>query len=160
MGLVSSLPFCFEIWSLPTSAIWSKLKAAVVFPDRSPPIYMQRGNHLAFLSCSFGFHALLYNEGVWEDGGGCIIQALLESFLFRSPGHFSRYMFLTHRVRQLQMLTRADESWLCTQLYLFCKSYFQLSYSALQSVSHNEDLSWCLLPHSHLLLIKMSSQPT
>jgi len=46
--------FCFEIWYLPTSAIWSNLKATVVFPNRSPPIYVQRGNCLAFLSCSLG----------------------------------------------------------------------------------------------------------
>lgn len=55
MGLGFFTPlFCFEILYLPTSAIWSKLKAAVVFPNRNTPVYVQRGNYLAFLSCSFG----------------------------------------------------------------------------------------------------------
>lgn len=86
---------------------------------------------------------LLCDESVWEEGDGCVIQALQK--------HRSLFNIL---VSNSQSSIRTDLNSLCNQLDFFCNSY-----SASQIISHNEDLSRCLSPQSHLPLIKMSSQP-
>lgn len=73
---------------------------------------------------------LLCDDSVWEYGGGCAIQTL-----------WKHRALLKNLVFDSQSFLWADLSSLCTQLDLFCNSY-----SVSQIISHNEDLSLCLLP--------------
>lgn len=121
----------------------ASLKLLLCFPTRAHQYMCKEEIVWHFWAVLLVAPLLLCNESIWEDGGGCVIQALQK--------HRALLKIL---VFDSQSSVSADLTSLCTQLDLFCNSY-----SASQIISHNEDLSGCLLPQSHLPLIKMSSQP-